>query len=249
MEAAFGKTPKMKDISIKGCLAVLGTPVVLVILVIGFFWLSFHDVHVRYRLTVEVQDGDQIKTGSSVIDASYSVQPDWSWSGPGAGLSSLTGYAPTVDLGEKGMLFLTFESVTRTPDNIRARNRQFFCANDDIWCLPFAAYGKPGTGVATGTQFSEQKAALDELLRQSGPRDVPFAMLPELARFRDINESLSLTPISLNNLSASFGPGVALKRVILQLTDDRVTPPPGNWPKWLKEKGQMSGKLRGYPND
>jgi hypothetical protein len=67
----------------KGCLIALGVPVGLVILVAACFWLNFYDVHVRYRLTVEVQDGDQIKIGSSVIEAAYDIQPAWSWSGPG----------------------------------------------------------------------------------------------------------------------------------------------------------------------
>jgi hypothetical protein len=67
----------------KGCLlGVLGIPAALVVIAIAIFWLNFYDVHVRYRLTVEVQDGDQIRTGSSVIDASYNVEPDWSPSGP-----------------------------------------------------------------------------------------------------------------------------------------------------------------------
>ena len=235
----------------KGCLIALGIPVAIVLGVIGILWFSFYDIHVRYRLTVEVQDGDQVKTGSSVIDASYDVQPDWSWSGPRTYLSSFVGYAPTVDLGKKGMLFLTFESIPRTPDNIRARNEQFFCAMDDMWCLPFAAYGKPGTGIATGVgpAFSKMKAAYNELLHKGGPRDVPFAVLPRFGRFLDINDPLLLVPVSPYNLAASFGPGVELKRVILQLTDDPVTLPPQNWPKWLKEKGQMSGILRGYPND
>jgi len=41
-----------------------------------------------------------------------------------------------------------------------------------------------------------------------------LAVLPELARFRDINEPLSLTLVSPNDLAAGFGPGVELKRVI-----------------------------------
>ncbi len=213
----------------------------LVLWVIGILWLNFYDIHVRYRLTVEVQDGDQIKTGSSVIDASYDMQPDWSPSGPRSGLSSLNGYSPTVDLGKKGLLFLTFEDMPNTPDHIRERNKLFFCANSNIWCLPFAAYGKPGTGVPTGVgpQFSQQKAALKELLRQTGPRDVPLAMLPKLGRFLDVDDPLSLAPVSPDNLAAAFGPQVALKRVILELTDDPVSPVPDSWPEWLPKKGYL----------
>jgi hypothetical protein len=63
----------------KGCLVALGILVSLVVLVVGYLWLSFYDIHVRYRLTIEVQGGDQIKTGSSVLDASYTIQPDYIW--------------------------------------------------------------------------------------------------------------------------------------------------------------------------
>jgi hypothetical protein len=112
--------------------------------------------------------------------------------------------------------------------------------------LPFAAYGKPGTGI--NTAHEKRKAALEELLHKNGPRDVPFAVLPRFGRFLDINDPLTLVPVSPYDLAASFGPGVELKRATLQLTDDPVTPPPENWPQWLKEKGQMRGKLRGYPN-
>jgi len=85
---------------------------------------------------------------------------------------------------------------------------------DDIGCLPFAAYFQPGTDI--GLSYSQQKAALHQLLRQSGPRDVPFVILPKLVRFRDITPQ-TLVRVSPYDLAASFGPGVSLKRVVLQI--------------------------------
>jgi hypothetical protein len=228
----------------KGCL-VAGLKIFagLVILAIAYIWLSFYDIHVRYRLTFEVRDGEQIKTGASVIDTSYTIQPDWLWSGPDTHVR-VVGYAPTVDLGNKGMLFLTFVNATRTAEQYRERTKQAHCSFDDIGCLSFAAYDKPGVR----TDFRQRKAALDELLRQSGPRDVPFAVQPELVRFKDINDPNTRLPVSPNDLAAAFGPGVELKRVILQLTGDPVTPPPENWPQWLKVKRQYT-EFRGYEKD
>jgi hypothetical protein len=231
----------------KGCLIALGIPVGLVILVIGLFWLNYYDVHVRYRLTVEVQDGDQVKTGSSVIEVLYDIQPTWSWSGPN-NYTRVVGYAPTVDLGEKGMLFLTFVNATRTPDQRQARNRQFFCAANDMWCLAFAAYGiRAPTGI--GPAFAERKPAPDKLLRQMGPRDVPFDMLPALETFRDTDGRHFYLNPRPENLAATFGAGVELKRVVLQLTDDPVTSMPNIWPQWLKQAGQEEGTLKGYRED
>jgi hypothetical protein len=207
----------------KGCLVALGILTGLVILAVAFFRLNFYNIHVRYRLTVEVQDGDRVRTGSSVIEAVYNIEPTWSWSGP-QNDTIVVGYAPTVDLGDKGLLFLTFADATRTPAEIVELNNYVFCAADDMYCLPFEAYGERGTGVTT--HYYDRKAPLEVLLRKSGPRDVPFAALPKLSRFRDGDDPRLLVHVSPHNLAATFGSGVELKRVVLQLTEDPITPPP-----------------------
>jgi hypothetical protein len=229
----------------KGCLlAVLGIPAALVIIAIAIVWLNFYHVHVRYRLTVEVQDGDRIKTGSSVIEASYSVQPDWSPSGPHTYDPRIIGYAPTIDLGEKGTLFLTFNE-RRTALYAKERGKQVPCKFGVVGCVPFAAYNKSGAW----SNATEERATLRELLRQSGVREVPFAMLPELVRFRNANDPQTREPVSPYDLAASFGPGVQLRHVTVQLTDDPVTPPPETWPQWMTVKGQNdTTDLRGYEN-
>lgn len=230
----------------KGLLVGLGIFAGLVVLAVAFFWLNFYSIHVRYRLTVEVQDGDQVKTGSSVIDVAYSIQPDQAVNlgGPDTHPTSV-GYAPTVDLGEKGLLFLTFANAPSGPEyhDGRNRNQQISCPLDDIGCLPFAAYFQPGTDI--GLSYSQQKEALHQLLRQSGTRDVPFVILPKLVRFRDINDPETLVQVSPYDLTKSFGPGVKLNRVILELTNDPVTPPPKNWPQWLTIRRQ-NAEFRGY---
>ena len=249
----------------KGCLLVaLKIFAGLVILVIAFVWFNFYDVHVRYRLTVEVQDGDQIRTGSSVLEVEYPIYPDSLRIGEYSSFRRVVGYAPTVDLGEKGLLFLTLFNAHRTSQQTIEVNKRIFCALDNVPCLPFAAYAKPGSlPVTVGVTYSSQKAALDELLRQSGSRDVPFIFLPKLARFLDANDrhklvpvspddlaasfgrGVQLVPVSPDDLAVSFGPGVQLKRVILQLTDDPVTPQPQIWPQWTRAERQNSG-LSGY---
>ncbi|WP_426609196.1 hypothetical protein [Bradyrhizobium sp. McL0616] len=130
----------------KGCLVALGILTGLVILAVAFFRLNFYDTHVRYRLTVEVQDGDQVKTGSSVIEVLYNIEPTWSPSHFNS-FPIPVGYAPTVDLGEKGMLFLTFSDAARPPAQRAQFKKEVFCPFDDIGCLPFAAYRKSGGGL------------------------------------------------------------------------------------------------------
>ena len=52
------------------------------------------------------------------------------------------------------------------------------CGFIDIGCLPAAAYRTP----IINRQFSERKSTLKQLLRNRGSRDVPFSVLPALAR-------------------------------------------------------------------
>jgi hypothetical protein len=229
----------------KGCLVALGIPMGLVVIVMVILWANFYNIHVRYRLTVEVQDGDLVKTGSSVVEALYDIQPTWSWSGPGNS-TRVIGYAPTVDLGDKGLLFLTFADATRTPAERAERNDYVFCAADDVYCLPFEAYGERGTSVTT--HHDDRKAPIEALLKNSGPREVPFAALPKLARFRNGDDQRLLVHVTPYNLASTFGPNVQLKRVVLQLTDDPITPPPTIWPQWLTIKHQNT-ILRGYEAD
>jgi hypothetical protein len=228
----------------KGCLTALGIVAGLAILAVVSFRLNFYYIHVRYRLTVEIEDGNQLKTGSSVVEALYDIQPTWSWSGAGNDIRVI-GHAPAVDLGDKGFLFLTFSNATRDPAERAERNNYVFCAANDVYCLPFEAYGERGPSVTT--HYDDRKAPLEALLRQSGQRDVPFAALPKLARFKEGDDPRLLVHVSPYNLAATFGPGVELKRVVLQLTDDPITPPPKSWPQPLMDKRHV--ELWGYEND
>lgn len=215
--------------------------VLVVAAVYGCVSLVFPKYHVRFRLTLEVKDGDQIRTGSSVIEVEYPIFPDSFMSIGGTNpRRSVVGYAPTVDLADKGLLFMTFIDATRTPQQRIERNKRIHCQLDDVPCLPFAAYAKPGS-IPVTAEPSRQKAALDELLRQSGPRDVPFAALPELVRFLNINDKSTKRIVSPFELSASFGPGVELRRVVLELTQSAITPEPRIWPQWMKDKEQNAG--------
>ena len=198
--------------------------------------LFFPTYHVRFRLTLEVKDGDQIRTGASVLEVEYQIYPEGVNDGPSS-FRRVVGYAPTVDLGAKGLLFLTFQDALRTPDQMGERTKRILCLLDDLPCLPFAAYAKPGSPFINST-FSQQKIALDELLRQSGPRDVPFISLPQLVTFADINDSRTKRVVPPFDLAASFGQGAALSRVVLELTTSPITPEPQIWPQWLKVRGQ-----------
>jgi hypothetical protein len=77
------------------------------------------------------------------------------------------------------------------------------CIYSDIGCMPFVAYKLTKLIVSSSSSFhSERKAALAELFRQSGLRDVPLAALPKLVRFGDINDPHTLMQVSPYDLAA-----------------------------------------------
>ena len=62
-----------------------------------------------------------------------------------------------------------------------------------------------------------------ELETMRGTREVPRDRWPLLVTFTDIDDPASVLKVDPDNLAASFGPGVALKRITLEITDENVT--------------------------
>jgi hypothetical protein len=69
----------------------------------------------------------------------------------------------------------------------------------------------------------EPVAYLDELNRQKPKGDVPFEYLPMLVRFRDLHDPRSVERVDPSDLAASFGTGVKLDRMSIEITDAAVT--------------------------
>jgi hypothetical protein len=53
--------------------------------------------------------------------------------------------------------------------------------------------------------------------------DLPQWLYPLLVTFGDINDPKSVQRVDPANLAASFGPGIRLKRITVEVTDDDVT--------------------------
>ncbi|MEO8326743.1 MAG: hypothetical protein ABI618_12885 [Nitrospirota bacterium] len=53
--------------------------------------------------------------------------------------------------------------------------------------------------------------------------DIPRSHYPLLVAFMDINDPNSVREVDPENLAATFGPGVSLKRITLEITDEPVT--------------------------
>lgn len=163
---------------------------------------------IRYRLTLEVDTPEGVKTGSSV----WRQLVIWD-DGPLAGLNggvgnrtSIQGEAVTVDLGERGWLFcmMTHDMSRRGSLDADFLLGAVFPGGTDNWEVWFR-------------QIKTMTA------RTSLPHDVPLQALPLLARFRDPNLPLEVEGADPQHLDQVFGPGVSLTRATIQITDAPVS--------------------------
>lgn len=160
----------------------------------------------RYRLTVEVDTPEGMKSGSSVLKVDNWISPRFPGPEAGGPQAKVTGEAVAVDLGPRGALFALLRS------------------GDVDWALGVAPAvllppRRPGEG-GDSAAWAERVRAVT---RASGTREVPSDLYPMLVRFRDPADPMTVEKVDPANLAASFGPGVRLRRITIQITDDRVT--------------------------
>jgi len=195
------------------------------------YLVIFPTVYLRYRLTLDVDVDGVTHTGSGVVEIAYHGMPEW-LGGIGGGaqahfIGEMRGYAITVDLGARGLLFV----VDSYPFLADPRTGRIALANAaNLGMLPFAAYGLsqsqlPSTGIAHARALREKK----------GPVDLPLEKLPMIVRFTDINDRSTIEELDPRDLATAYGADVRLVHAEFEFAADPVSPMPKSWPKWLSE--------------
>ncbi|RFB76661.1 hypothetical protein [Methylovirgula sp. 4M-Z18] len=181
---------------------------------IAIWKISYPTYSFRYRLTLNVQVNGIVRSGSSVIEMIYWPKPTWYYAGGPSVDFHVRGTAPTVDLGEKGLLFAVFEPGY---------------GHEGFELLPLQAYGVVPLNSVVGDPGLRRLSAMQQ------PRiDIPPNLVPELVRFRNIDNPKTAENVDPRNLSATFGTGVDLLDATLEPTSDAISEMPSNWPDWLK---------------
>ena len=211
----------------------------------GFFHDGTPDY--RYRLTVEVETPEGLKTGSSVIEVKTSVAGRNSIPVPGAVSHRVRGEAVTVDLGARGVLFALLRSDDNTdwasnvvyrlaPKVPRVRDAEGGFSSDSDFEAQYSAMLTHRDLIVLPRTFPEQGHL----------RDQPA--LPMLVRFGDMADPTSVERVDPANLAADFGPGVKLMRITVQLTNDPVTTGIVERLSWLSyHRGSLIPIPRGTP--
>ena len=181
----------------------------------------------RYRLTVEVDTPEGVKTGSSVIEVETAMSGPNNIPSPGSLYLRARGEAVTVDLGERGLLFALLRSkyiidwaagalmsvvpslspgeIRNLPDGVD----EFGMLMDRLLAVPF-----------------EQPRPLPRYVQlgvnpplESGPPNG----YPMLVRFDDLTKPETVKRVDPDDMAASFGHGVVLKSITVARTAETVT--------------------------
>ena len=152
----------------------------------------------RYRLTVEVDRNGESFRGSSVIEVIRTKGYDRI-------LGTTRGEAVVVDIPDAGSLFLLLNGE---PGHA-----------DWPYTMPHYAFQKQ-----LGSVAMVDPELLAKLEHMQGTKVVlERRYYPMLVTFTDITDPASVKLVDPTDLTASFGPGVELKRIAVEITDDPVT--------------------------
>jgi hypothetical protein len=165
----------------------------------------------RYRLTVEVDTPEGVKTGSSVIEVRQTLVRAGGSPANHAVERRVRGEAVAVDLPGGKTLF----ALLRSENNVD-------------WASYVFVYLAPQR---TDAPFADQ---LDDVLEVTGKQVLPRmwppvsflkerSAYPMLVTFDDLADPASVAEVDPDDLAATFGESVRLKRITVELTDDPVT--------------------------
>lgn len=197
----------------------------------------------RYRMTVEVDTPQGLRTGSSVIEVEVSDPGPNSF--PEAGLNfTVRGEAVAVELPGGQVLFALLSS----PESVDAAAGYAYKA------LKPARFGGDYGFIERTKELKRMRGVgalrcpqtwYDRRGRRVGREEDIRSDCPTLVRFRDLRDPQSVERVAPVDLAASFGAGVSLRRITVQMTDEAVTTGIENRLGWL---GSTVGTLVKRPS-
>ncbi|WP_421917139.1 hypothetical protein [Mesorhizobium sp.] len=148
------------------------------------------------KLVLEVETPSGIKRGGSTVEIHARTEPNWLPISAAGGIQSyVKGESAFVEVAPGKYLFAILDYASGTD---RA----------------FSTFPEVGTD-------GYRRASAMKTFR--GTRVVARDKYPDFVTFDDISNPKSIKRVDPDNLSATFGPGVALKGVTLTITDEPVT--------------------------
>lgn len=177
----------------------------------------------RYRLTVIVDTPEGSRQGSTIIEVRTHTEPL-----PGPSIHrDAVGEAAVIDLGKRGLLFAL------------PRGDSFYNWAGEVYAT-LAPQPPNGLSVSEVAAYSVQAAqhSRDPILLPRyfpGDRELPLSGYPLLVRFRNPSDYRTLERVNPDNLADSFGVGVKLRKMTVQITREKPERRVIRYLPWLPE--------------
>lgn len=158
----------------------------------------------RFRMTVEVDTPQGLRSGSSVMEVSSTLQ--WQMTSESSALvTGLTGEAVIIDVMPGQTLFALIGDVA-SGDGLAGVVTLLFEPNYTGPESFVASVGKLGRADQRGRTV-----------------DLPPEKYPTLVRFRDAADPKTIEPVLPEEFAKTFGPRVSLRRISATITDSPIT--------------------------
>ena len=174
--------------------------------VLGGCGLLSSSYNYRYRITIEVETPQGLRTGSAVQETLVGKSNIDLGDLSGKRGMRTRGEAVAVDLPGGKVLFALLPDPNQTQAVL-----------DPDWKNDWVESAKRISGGDT------PRGALAMAPSQQTVHFAEPTGYPKLVYFRNIADPTSVEEVDPGNLAASFGPGVRLKRITVQVTNDDVT--------------------------
>lgn len=214
----------------------IGATIILAPLCLYFgYQILFPTYTYRYRLSVEVDTPDGLRSGSSVIEVRYEKFPELLTDRDH--ISRVIGEAVFVDLGRgKNLIGLLASGPTGEDVDYSAR-------------IILQAFGLDGNDPSIGKRLSQLHGKREFDIAPSNQFDVSKRFLPTFVTFRNLADvkSVEIAPPGL--FGEVFGDGYGLRNVSIEMTDQRPTEKIQKMLPWLPHPTYLNGGLACGPGD
>jgi hypothetical protein len=178
----------------------------------------------RYRLTIELDDAGQVRSGSGVIQVTWIGQPKFGEAPPW--YSKIKGQAVFVDLQTRGAVLAVLAG---------GYPAGHVSVNPDVAALRAFAYElMPDKSPASQGVSTISPEALDALGRARAKKELGPTGLPRMVWLSNIDDPRSARLIDLRDLGGTIDPKLRFRRAEIELTDEPVTTDLSSHLPWLK---------------
>ena len=217
---------------------VMGVLAGAAVAVLGGCGILFPSDRLRQKITVEVETPAGLRSGSSVVEPELREGKSW---GESSGTTfKIKGEAVAVDLPGGRTLFALLRGGETQGDAAAYQTRLLYEA--------FNAGAETSVPVEVkGLSVMQARAAAKSA---EVSLNLPEKLYPMLVTFADNSDPKSVERVAPGMLAATFGPGVRLRRITVEVTDDDVTTGIGERLAWLgvHPEPRLDSEYRGSTN-